>query len=94
MVLDASPAARPDGLGLGAEPRHPRARSDGCRERFGNRTEFITQVEAAGQPRAIAQWLAMNLGVDPGGGFRLGVDLAGMSLALPERPQPRTTGTW
>jgi len=47
-------------------------------ERFENRTAFTTRVEQAGQPRSISQWLAMNLVVDPPGGFRLRVDLAGM----------------
>jgi pimeloyl-ACP methyl ester carboxylesterase len=78
VVLDASPAARPDGLGS-EQSRDILELLGRMPARFGNRTEFITQVEAAGQPRAIAQWLAMNLVVDQPGLFRLGVELPGMA---------------
>jgi esterase len=76
-VLDASPTARPDGLGS-EQSRDILALLGRLPARFENRTEFVTRIEQAGQPRSIAQWLAMNLVVDPAGGFRLGVDLAGM----------------
>lgn len=76
VVLDASPSSRPDGLGseqsrdvLALLARLPRA--------YATRTEFISAVEAGGQPRAIAQWLAMAL--EPGkGGFQLSLDLEGL----------------
>src|SRR5215471_2259083 len=71
VVLDASPSPRPDGLGaeqsrdiltlLGRLPRE-----------YGTRAEFVAAVEAAGQPRPIAQWLAMTL--QPTGG-KLVLDL-------------------
>jgi len=77
VVLDASPGARPDGLGS-EQSRDILALLGRLPARFENRTEFITRIEQAGQPRSIAQWLAMNLALDPAGGFRLGVDLAGM----------------
>ena len=78
VVLDASPAARPDGLGS-EQSRDVLELLGRLPARFGTRTEFISRVEAAGQLRSMAQWLAMNLVVDAGGGFRLGVDLAGMA---------------
>jgi len=77
VVLDASPTARPDGLGS-EQSRDILALLGTMPERFENRTAFTTRVEQAGQPRSISQWLAMNLVVDPAGGFQLGVDLAGM----------------
>jgi len=71
VVLDASPATRPDGLGaeqtrdiLTLLARLPRE--------YRTRAEFVAAAEAAGQPRSIAQWLAMAL--QPSGG-KLIVDL-------------------
>jgi len=71
VVLDASPAPRPDGLGaeqtrdiLTLLARLPRE--------YRTRAEFVAAAEAAGQPRSIAQWLAMAL--QPSGG-KLIVDL-------------------
>ena len=80
VVLDASPSARPDGLGseqsrdvldlLGRLPRE-----------YATRTAFLGAVEAGGQPRAIAQWLAMAL--EPAGpGFLLSLDLPGLESLL------------
>lgn len=76
VVLDASPSARPDGLGaeqsrdiltlLGRLPRE-----------YPTRAEFVAAVEAGGQPRAIAQWLAMALQPSPGK-LVLDVDLPGL----------------
>ncbi len=76
VVLDASPAARPDGLGseqsrdvLALLARLPRT--------YATRTDFVAAVEAGGQPRPIAQWLAMAL--QPGErGFVLPLDLPGL----------------
>ena len=76
VVLDASPSPRPDGLGadqsrdiLTLLARLPRE--------YGTRAKFVARVEAAGQPRPIAQWLAMTL--QPAGGkLVLDVDLPGL----------------
>jgi pimeloyl-ACP methyl ester carboxylesterase len=76
VVLDASPSPRPDGLGaeqsrdiltlLGRLPRE-----------YATRAEFVAAAEAGGQPRAIAQWLAMAL--QPSGGkLNLELDLPGL----------------
>ena len=76
VVMDASPSPRPDELGaeqsrdiltlLGHLPRE-----------YGTRAEFVAAVEAAGQPRPIAQWLAMTL--QPAGGtLVLDLDLPGL----------------
>jgi len=76
VVLDASPSPRPDGLGaeqtrdiLALLGRLPRA--------YRTRTDFVTAVEGGGQPRAIAQWLAMALRPAEGG-FVLSLDLPGL----------------
>lgn len=76
VVLDASPSPRPDGFGaeqtrdiltlLGQLPREYRTRA-----------EFVAAAEAGGQPRSIAQWLAMAL--QPSGGtLVLDLDLPGL----------------
>jgi pimeloyl-ACP methyl ester carboxylesterase len=77
VVIDASPSPRHDGLGaeqsreiLDLLARLPRD--------YATRTEFVHALEAAGQPRPIAQWLAMAL--QPAAGrFALSLDLAGLA---------------
>ncbi|HVP59882.1 MAG TPA: alpha/beta fold hydrolase [Myxococcaceae bacterium] len=76
VVLDASPSARPEGLGS-EQSRDVLALLARLPREYATRIEFVTAVEAGGQPRAIAQWLAMAL--RPGGrGFVLPVDLPGL----------------
>jgi esterase len=75
VVLDASPSRRPDGVGseqtrdiltlLGQLPRE-----------YGTRAEFVAAAEAGGQPRDIAQWLAMALRPSDGK-LTLDLDLPG-----------------
>ncbi len=84
VVLDASPGARPDGLGS-EQSRDILALLARLPARFGNRTEFITAVEPAGQPRAIAQWLAMNLSRGSGRRIPARGGPGGDGLAVPER---------
>jgi esterase len=76
-VLDASPAARPDGVGS-EQSRDILALLRRLPQRFASRGAFVSEVESAGQPREIAQWLAMNLVPRPEGGFWLSIDLEGM----------------
>ena len=76
VVLDASPSARPDGLGS-EQSRDVLALLGRLPVEFATRAEFVAAVEAGGQPRAIAQWLAMAL--EPGGPeFQLSLDLPGL----------------
>lgn len=75
-VLDASPSARPDGLGS-EQSRDVLALLARLPREFATRAEFVTAVEAGGQPRSIAQWLAMAL--HPAGrGVQLPLDLPGL----------------
>ncbi|HUM09410.1 MAG TPA: alpha/beta fold hydrolase [Myxococcaceae bacterium] len=77
VVLDASPAARPDGLGS-EQSRDVLALLARLPREYATRGEFVNAVEAGGQSRAIAQWLAMAL--QPGGrGFVLPLDLPGLT---------------
>ncbi len=76
VVLDASPSRRPDGLGS-EQSRDVLALLARIPRQYATRADFIAAVEAGGQPRAIAQWLAMAL--EPsGGGFLLSLDLPGL----------------
>ncbi|HZX40846.1 MAG TPA: alpha/beta fold hydrolase, partial [Myxococcaceae bacterium] len=76
VVLDASPSARPDGVGS-EQSRDVLALLARLPREFATRAEFVNAVEAGGQTRDIAQWLAMAL--RPGGrGFVLPLDLPGL----------------
>ena len=76
VVLDASPSPRPDGLGA-EQSREILTLLEQLPREYGTRAEFVARVEAAGQPRSIAQWLAMNL--QPAGGkLVLDLDLPGL----------------
>jgi esterase len=76
VVLDASPSARPDGVGS-EQSRDVLALLARLPREFGTRAEFVNAVEAGGQTRDIAQWLAMAL--QPGDrGFVLPLDLPGL----------------
>lgn len=76
LVLDASPSARPDGSGS-EQSREVLALLATLPGSYRTRAAFVTAVEAGGQPRAIAQWLAMALQPD-GQGFQLSLDLPGL----------------
>ncbi|RPH72052.1 MAG: alpha/beta fold hydrolase [Myxococcaceae bacterium] len=76
VVIDASPSPRPDDLGA-EQSREILALLARLPRTYATRTEFVTAVEAAGQPRSIAQWLAMAL-QPQGGRFVLSLDLAGL----------------
>jgi pimeloyl-ACP methyl ester carboxylesterase len=76
VVLDASPSARPRGTGS-EQSRDVLALLRRLPGEYATRADFVNAVEAGGQPRAIAQWLAMNL--EPGGpGLQLSLDLPGL----------------
>ena len=76
VVLDASPSARPDGLGSD-QSREVLALLATLPREYQSRAEFVRAVEAGGQSRAIAQWLAMALEA-VGPAFRLSLDLQGL----------------
>jgi len=76
VVLDANPGPRPDGQGsettqqvLSALRTLPAV--------LASRETFVARLEAAGQPPALAAWLAMNLRRDETG-YRFGLDLDAM----------------
>ena len=76
VVLDASPSPRPGGLGA-EQSRDILALLGRLPREYGTRAECVGAVEAGGQPRAIAQWLAMAL--QPAGGkLVLDLDLPGL----------------
>jgi pimeloyl-ACP methyl ester carboxylesterase len=76
VVLDASPSARPEGLGS-EQSRDVLALLRTLPRSYPTRTDFTRAVEAGGQSRAIAQWLGMWL--EPAGrGFQLSLDLPGL----------------
>jgi|SRR5215471_13988398 len=76
VVLDASPSARPEGLGS-EQSRDVLALLRTLPRSYPTRTDFVRAVEAGGQSLAIAQWLAMWL--EPGDrGFQLLLDLPGL----------------
>ena len=76
VVLDASPSPRPDGLGA-EQTREILTLLEQLSREWATRAEFVAAAEAGGQPRGIAQWLAMAL--QPSGGkLILDVDLPGL----------------
>ena len=80
FLLDTNPGPRPEGKGsettqavlevLRALPH-----------RWPTREAFVTDVEAHGQPAALARWLAMSL-VRTEGGFLFGLELSAMESLL------------
>lgn len=77
-VLDSQPGARPF-RGNTVEvlellERLPRV--------FSDRNAFVREVEAAGQPRAVAAWLAMNVRRDDRGDLVLNLDLPALRAVL------------
>ncbi len=78
-VLDASPGARADRGSATAEVvRMLRA----VPQSLPSRERFFEIVAAHGQPRAVAEWLAMNVRRGDDGGFRLRLDLDALEALL------------
>ncbi len=81
-MLDASPSARPDAL---ADPDNSVARvlaiMDSLPKQWRKRDDFVDAVVAAGQPRSLAQWLAMNV-VPAGDHLALRFDLSALRALL------------
>ena len=84
VTLDSDPGSRPDRVGseqttsvLAMLAQLPRT--------YDRREDFVAQVQAAGHPRGIADWLAMNLergGSQTAPHFTLRVDLPGIHQLL------------
>jgi pimeloyl-ACP methyl ester carboxylesterase len=71
-VLDASPSARST---RGSSTETVLELLRGLPSRFASREAFVQHIVAEGQPRGIAEWLAMNLRpIDEGFRFRLDLD--------------------
>jgi pimeloyl-ACP methyl ester carboxylesterase len=71
VVLDASPSASPGAEASGATAQIL-AMLEAMPQPYASRERFIEDVERAGHPRAIADWLAMNVRrADDGPRFRL-----------------------
>lgn len=89
FVIDAMPGARPT-------PEPGESTDEVIRflsslpPALASREAFVALAEQAGQPNAVAQWLATNL-VREGSGFKLGLDLAAMSELLDDY---RTLDLW
>ncbi len=60
-LLDASPAARPRGLGAGSQVAALLATMAALPVAWQSRGDYTRAVTAAGHPVALAQWLAMSL---------------------------------
>jgi pimeloyl-ACP methyl ester carboxylesterase len=80
VLLDSDPGANPERVGS-EQTMEVLELLAGLPTHYGRREEFIERVQVAGQPRAVAEWLAMNL-ERSGGGFELRLDLAGIGALL------------
>jgi esterase len=76
LILEANPGPRPGGRGSEAT-QAVLAMLRSLPPLFASRQAFVARVEAAGQPPALAQWLAMNLRRSEDG-LVLAVDLDAM----------------
>lgn len=78
-ILDSQPGAREESPQ--AATRQAMTALSRLPERFEDREAFVTQVTEMGQPKAIAQWLAMNLR-PADGGMRLNLELDRIAAIL------------
>jgi esterase len=80
ILLDTNPGPRPEGLGS-ETTRQVLDALRGLDGPWPTREAFVQALEAAGQPEAMARWLAMNLRRTEGG-FRFGLELDAMEALL------------
>jgi esterase len=80
VLLDTNPGPREEGRGSETTLAVLHALR-GLRGPWPTREAFVRELEAAGQPSAMARWLAMNL-LRTEGGFRLGLELDAMEALL------------
>ncbi len=80
FLLDTNPGPRPAGRGS-ETTQAVLGVLHGLPSEWPSREAFVARVEAAGQPAALARWLAMNL-VRTERGFTFGVDLEAMEALL------------
>jgi pimeloyl-ACP methyl ester carboxylesterase len=87
MLLDSAPGARSEGRGS-EQTFEILALLDSLPARFASREAFVAELAARGQPRMIAEWLAMNLARDAAAreqssqGVTLRLDLPGIRALL------------
>ncbi len=80
ILLDTNPGPRKEGRGSETTREVLRALRS-VRGPWPTREAFTSELEALGQPGALARWLAMNL-LRTEGGFRLGLELEAMEALL------------
>jgi len=81
LILDTNPGPRPAAQGSETS-REVLSVLRALPEVLPSREAFVAQVEAAGLPRALAAWLAMNLQQQDEGGYAFGLDLEAMESLL------------
>lgn len=86
LILDITPGARPEALRDEASRSAPLRVLQQLRalapRRFADRQDFVDALMTAGQSVTTARWLATNLERADEGGYRLGMDLAGIEQLL------------
>ena len=80
LILDTNPGPRPAGMGS-ETTREVLSALKALPAVLSSRQAFLRQMEAAGQPPALAAWLAMSLRPTEGG-FAFGLDLEAMESLL------------
>jgi esterase len=80
-VFDASPGARPAAAPT-SDAERLIARMAALPRTFPRREDFVEAIVAAGHPRPLAQWLAMNVVPDAAGTYTLRLDLAAIGEML------------
>jgi pimeloyl-ACP methyl ester carboxylesterase len=84
VTLDSDPGSRPDRVGS-EQTMEVLAMLAGLPRSYERREDFVALVQAAGQTRGIADWLAMNLqraGSQTAPRFTLDIDLPGIQQLL------------
>lgn len=82
-MLDASPSARPGAMDDPSNSvTHVLAVMEQLPKTWARRDDFVAAVVAAGETRALAQWLAMNVVPDASGQLALRLDLPAIRAML------------
>ncbi len=81
VVVDSTPSARPDARGSESTRRVVQLLR-GLPARLDSRQQFVDLVVADGHSRDVANWLALNVKVQPGGSFAFVLDVAAITSML------------